>query len=709
MPRTTRAVEASPADAPPLSAEHFEWLKELSVAVHRRAAYPPGHPTRVAGTHGAQRAIERALEGRPQITVIVTRTTLSVEDGVSDPGHPVLSDLADRLHRAQVAAVTLFAGLSDDEVDGLLAVMMPARASVSFTVAELPAEPDTEPISEPTTAPSFEPTRPLIGPHVRVDWLRFDALALGTDEDDADGDPLEGNRLWQALAAAVMLGEGDSTLDARTADPTRILDALRGVGDDPAQAKAATGALLDVARHVRRRGRSDGPVAARLRATMAQTSVETFEKLLRAHSDPEERRRIILQGIEVLPVSAVLDWLQAAARSSDHALSHHLLRLLGKMSRQTHRRSDRRSDEGGEALRQAARALVEGWSLGESAPAEHTALLEHIAAYEGGSRRGTGSAVASAERLVQMALELDAVGPDVLAALETLVEGTRLGVVVDLLERAPHAPGAVAEIEQALVAPSLLRRMLLSDRVAPEVVRACLARCGPGEVEPLLDVLALSEAQGTRLLVIGTLCALGERVRPAVLARLGDAGPYLLRNLLNVLAQLPEPPTGISLRGYLTHDEPIVRAEALRLLIRLPAERESALAAGFADRDVRVQRTAIELAAGGGIGREVLPHLLALLQQADDDGDLRLRGIPLLAQLPTPAARDWLLGLVLVRRGAFFWRRWALTARRPQVLAAVRALAHGWRTDPNARSALDLADASPDAAIREAVRRGGTA
>ena len=78
-----------------------------------------------------------------------------------------------------------------------------------------------------------------------------------------------------------------------------------------------------------------------------------------------------------------------------------------------------------------------------------------------------------------------------------------------------------------------------------------------------------------------------------------------------------------------------------------------------------------------------------------------MRGIALLPQAPTNMARDWLLRLVLRRRG--FFRRWALHEPSPEQLAALRAIATGWRADPAAARALALAVASRDAQVREAV------
>jgi hypothetical protein len=66
-----------------------------------------------------------------------------------------------------------------------------------------------------------------------------------------------------------------------------------------------------------------------------------------------------------------------------------------------------------------------------------------------------------------------------------------------------------------------------------------------------------------------------------------------------------------------------------------------------------------------------------------------------------PAARDALLELT--RGGRTFLGREKLAPKSPMLIAALRALAAAWATNPAARRVLARAGASPDPDIRTAI------
>lgn len=690
---------------------HLAWLKRFSVVMHRRAVYPPGHPLRLTAETEALEAVVRALQQLHEIVIAVSPSQLAIDGALTELNNPALSELAERLHRRGVGTVTLRAGITAEEFEGLLGRISGVRH---------PDEEDEDPFDEESRGLA----------RVVVDMLSYDGLALADEPDDEDGPDGKGDRLWRELAEATLAGwDGDDGPgEARGGaaaekgqpgvrdsgefgavdlppelSPARIARAISARAHDGQSSTTILKSLLRVARHARRRGRAGGGVvAARLREVLQNLAPGTTAELLAAEVDPARKRILILQGVDALPVSAVLDWIEAAAKSTDKSISHYLLRLLKKLSAQTRRRRDDGPDDGGEALREASRQLIEGWALEIRESEEHDSLLEHIAGYEGDDGPAVHGDTPGAERIVQIALETDVVGHDVIAAADELVEAKRLGALLGLLDRVEHSVVAASGIRAHLMSPEMLRHILLAEPVETDSVHELLAQCDARHAEAMLDALTLSESQTTRQLVLQRLRELGDVIRDQVVDRLSGSDWYVLRNLLALLGAMETLPPRLTVDTYIRHEEPAVRVEALRLLVRMPERRETAIHEGLVDDDVRVLRAALDAAVATGLPRRSGARLLQVVEAAQKGSDLRVRGIALLDQAPTNAARDWLVKQVLRRRG--FFRRLALHAASPELEAALRALASAWRTDSTVVPAMRLAAKSSDPSIRDAVR-----
>lgn len=672
------------------------------MVMHRRYAYPPGHPSRVAAEKVAFAALDRALDRNPEIAIAVSRNQLSIGGGFSDPKNPAVSELAERFHRQGIGAITVRSGMTAGEFDALLTRIVEAR---------------------PADAGALDDEERRIGAHVALDMLKYEGLALSdeVDVDDGSASDVTSDRLWRELAQATLAGwdgeDGDGSGGGASAAPegdspptpdgaARVARVINKRAGDRQFAAKVLDSLIRVGRHSRRRGRAgSGAVAARLRDVMNQLEPGTLKALLDSEANPEKKRILLLQGVDALPVSVVLDWLEAAAASSGRSISPYLLRLMKKLSSQARRRRDGGPDEGGESLRQAGKQLIEGWSLETRESEAHSHLLEQIANHEHGEKSFDVAASAGAERLVQMALETDAYGPDIGAAADFLVDHHLLTKTFGFIDDFPSSTVAVPSILRYLEAPETLRRVLLSEPIDEHGARKLLERCGAGSIDPLLDALTLSESQSTRQLILARLREMGEVARDPIVARLVGAEWYVLRNLLALLHAMPTVPEDLELDDFAKHEEPMVRVEALKLLARIPARRDDAIHAALSDADMRVVHAAIH-AAGEGLPRRSALRVLQILQKADEGSEIRVRGIALLENVPLAAARDWLLSIVLRTRGMFFWRRKALAPRSPETLAVLRVISSTWKKDPTASTALRLAAHSADEAVRDAVGAG---
>jgi hypothetical protein len=376
--------------------------------------------------------------------------------------------------------------------------------------------------------------------------------------------------------------------------------------------------------------------------------------------------------------------------------------MMKKLTGQARRRRDGGPDEGGEALREAAKQLIEGWTLETRETEAHSALLEQIASRETVEQSLDAVAASGADRIVQMSLETDAFGPDVTAALDYLIVHRRLSAVFGFLDELPASVTARPAILDYLEAPETLRRVLLTEPIDADGALNLLARCGAASLDPLLDALALSESQATRQLILDRLREFGEAARDPIMVRLDGSPWYVQRNLLALLAAMPTIPADLKVDQFTKHEEPKVRVEALRLLSRIPARRDDAIHEALSDPDLHVVRAAIEAAAGGVPRRSAL-RVLQIVQKAEAGSELRVRGIALLESVRLTASRDWLVPLVVRTRGMFFWRRTVLQPTSLEMLTALRALTAMWKKDPQTSAVFRLAAHSGDEQVRDAA------
>src|SRR6267143_2553105 len=103
-----------------LSRDLSDFLIELSIALHKHAMYPQGHPSLAPAAAGVTRRAGLLLEDRATVSLGVARNQLVIEGVATDPKHPVLRELAGRLHRHHLGAITFRRGVEEGEVGDAL-------------------------------------------------------------------------------------------------------------------------------------------------------------------------------------------------------------------------------------------------------------------------------------------------------------------------------------------------------------------------------------------------------------------------------------------------------------------------------------------------------------------------------------------------------------------------------------------------------------
>ncbi len=676
-------------------------LTRLTVAFSRRRAYPSSHPLVLTSETQAFAALQTLLMHQPRVTLVVSRTGLVVDDAPVDRAFGVARDLADRLRRRGIGGLAFDTLVSPD--------------SLQTAIAWIGAD------DGPGGAHDDRCKPPVLG-GVRITLIDYGKLSLG---DEAGSDTISIEDIWQELASGTLdEGEFDRTESDVSGSSSDTRDHVQDVERRLARPEAAHRAgavLLRVADQIAHAGAASRDVLAeRLRTVLKTMQPSSIQSVIASCGAGEEKRRFVAQMIEALPAPAIVSWLDAAARASGEPLSPQLLHVLSSLLARTRQQGSGRDGEA--AFRAAARELVNGWALDDPSPSDHAALLDRISAFDA-MRTLADAPDTGAVRLVQLALEADAVGDDVVDAANQLLAQGR---VADLLDWCAAAPGrAAAETIQALAsAPAVVNAVLLRDPLDQVLARALLTSVGDSARDALLDVLRDAESRTARRLVLARLREYGESLAPVIIARLEGAPWYFARNLLSLLREVSEghqhtrSARAEQLVKQASHEHEQVRVEALRVLVRNDTLRGPALRRALDDPAERVVSAALDAlsveATDASAPRppssllppELVQRLLRLAESDSHADDVRAKAIRLLALAPTNTrVLDALLRVTTVRTRVL--RRLALADASSAVLAALEVLARQYRGHAPATPIIELAARSTERGVRNAVLTAG--
>jgi len=672
--------------------------------MHKHAIYPPGHPLLEGAVDAVARKLWGLLVDRPALSIGVARRQLVIEGVATDPSHPLLQELAQKLHRHHLGAVKCVRGVERAEIANVLATLAMDAGRMEKPLGLI--------------------TDQLVGrwDHVRLFALTYDRLELLDDESEKKPENQMGAgraaQLWVGLARAALAADSTSD-DSTPLEPAVVARAIDEHQREQAYDQVIVGYMLQIANELKAGGSEGEPgesaaLQQRISRMVGALRPETLARLLEMGGDTAQRRRFVLDASQGMSADAVVDLVKAAAAAEKQTVSHSMIRVLSKMARHAEAPSDAQRAVADRSLREAVGSLVGQWSLDDPNPDAYRAVLDHasrsaapnagVAAPNGAEGVGAGC---EADRIVQMGLELGTLGATVWRAVDRMSEEGQVGRLLDLLDGAPDR-AMVDAVLKHLSENGTYKRVVRGESVDLAVVERLVKLVGLAIAPMLLEAAEESSDVKARERFYELVASCGTKAVSAAARRLaevsqGGGRPAAQRDLLILLARLLTPemplPPEIDLRRFLRSDDAPVRREAVKLLIR-SAKRDEAILAGLADSDSRIVYLALT-AAQERCPREGISLIRGRVERGELDAPLRALGIRAVATIRTPDTLRWLIDRATTRSALL--RRRKLLPTSPETLAAITAICAGWRQDPEAQEIITLAMRSRSPEVRNAA------
>jgi hypothetical protein len=670
-----------------LARDLADLLMEFSLALGHQSAYPQGHPMLLTAAERLGHTLGAVLAGRETLTLGIAKRQFVINGVATDPRSEFLAKLAQRFHRHRIAAIRLDRGITHGEIGALL-----QRVS---------ADPRREP------GPlGLQPEDARRWTHAQLYPARYEGLELRSDAEPVapeDGPP--GVQLWLELARAA-LPDASKNGSEGASNPAVLAAAINRHARDETYDETVIGYLLQMADEAAV-GESVEQAWLRRRLSRLISALEpaALQRLLDMSGTGLQRRKFVLDASQTLAADAVVKVVEAAAESSQRAISDNLMLLLGKLAHHAESGIAEVATAAEAALRENVSQLLSDWNLQDPNPEAYSSVLRHMAHTAPVQGSDAGEFVLDPEEMLQIGLEIGETGPRVSAAAERLIAEGKTRRLAELIDQAPQEGGAVERLWDHLVTPALLRQALAVQPTDFVLVERFALRLADKAAEPLLDALASADDRSTRWNLIRILTALGGPAAPAIAARLPDAPWFVQRNLLVLLGRLGNWPDEFSPSQYTSHREARVRREAYRLMVEIPSTRDNAIRDGLADPDPVIVAMMLR-AAATGCPAAATSMVERILVDAKWSLEVRLLAIRVVAVTKSAGAAEHLLALV--RRP----RRWLwgsrLAPKSPVLLAALKALAEGWASNPKVVPVLTEAAGHRDPEIRASVGGPGT-
>jgi hypothetical protein len=704
-----------------LPRELADFLIEFSIALHKHAMYPGGHPTLGPAAEGVARRLDSLLLERGTLSLGVAREQLIIEGVATDPRNPVLKDLADRLHRHHLGAISFHRGVSPFELEEALKVVA--------TDADRGADPIG--LRQSGNIPSWK--------HLQLFPLTFDRLELvgGPDEDDGGGSTVTGGRgaqLWVGLARAALASEdvgsgtarkpraqvkppephafranlgpaepmsdaeiaetlgaaaGPDEVEAGAAEPAAVARAIEQHERGTAYDQVIVGYLLQSAELLKQGGQGSLALKKKMSKLISSLDDNTRSRLLEMSGDKRQRNRFILDASQGMSMDAVVDLVNAAASGNGSPISSSMLRMLQKLSLHAERGSAPRRTMAESAIREQISELVQGWELADPNPDGYSAALQKMSMSAPTLVVAEEAAFApEAERMVKMSIETGGVGDPLERAIGDIVASGKILNLVAMLDGAPRQNDATKRIRDRVEDPSMMRAALAAQPVDFDLVDQLISANRDRATGPMLDVLTESESRTLRRALIDRLIRMPDLVRPHLASRVNDERWYVTRNILFIAAELPGTPLAVDATPFRQHPDWRVRREALRVLFRHAEERTRAICTALSDEDPRLKQLALNAVVEGGCPEPAVPILVSIASDEENDSELRVGAIKALGTKGGTLPLEALLKLTEIKRRSIIDVVSGSSASA-EFLAAITALG-ALRAETRARERLDL-------------------
>ena len=663
-----------------------DFMMELSIALHKHAMYPEGHPSLGPAAGNVVEKLAQLLESRSTLALGVARSQLVIEGVATDRSNPVLQDLSGRLHRHHLGAITFSRGITAEEVLDMLRLV-----SVEADRMEQPLG-------------LGPPERLTAWPHVRLYPITYERLEMVDSEEPTDEEREDKStvsraaQLWLGLAQAAIAVEDLEAYEQETGlqatDPSTVAKAIGEHPGGTAYDQVIVGYMLQIAEELKTGGGGEAiELKKRISKMVGQLDKDALARLLDMGGDRDQRRQFLLNASEGMNVDAVLDLVTVAQETEEQGISDYFLRLLRKLAQHAEGGHGDRKSVADRSVREQIGALITGWSLTDPNPDAYSEALQRMSAsaplFSVSPERVY---LPESQRLVEMALEVGTMGEPVKRAVDDLVNEGRTKWLVETIEEA-NVPEVTKAIWAQLSSVEKLEQLLLEEPIDVETLDTMLANLGAAAAEPMLNALVESENRQSRRTLLDRLISLGPEVGPLAAGRLSDSRWYVQRNILTILSGLQPLPEGFRAADFANHSHPRVRQEALKIMVNDPDSRERAICKALADHDERTVRMSLTSVMDNCPG-SAIPLVIARATEGFST-DQRVTAIKALGATGHRSALDALLRIAEPRKKFF---RTKLPPKTPEYLAALAAL-HNFATDVRSIRALEAAARSKDPEI----------